>query len=640
MTGPGSCARLTWRRLLWGLVAAVAVVAMPGACALPASAQSQLTLADFDAAGRDADLLALIETGSAASGAFTTLYQASPGVGSLVDGELGVGASNSALTKIEWRGDTVNDLRVQNGSDLDLSAYFGTGGAGADLTLRVQTSGGTGTGALQSSGASVARWDKDAGGKAILDGLSGGDRPIIALTRAGTPPAQVTNVVATAASDTSIELSWDAAARADGYRVQWGTTSGVYTGSADTTDTAHTITGLTANTTYYLRVISTRTQVDDGDPSAEVSATTMLSPPTQVTGVSVGAVSHDSLTFSWNAVAGAIRYATELSVSPEFTSHETISGVGGTSETFSGLREGTIYHVRVRASKTGAPDGPYSAVVSATTTLQPPAQVTGVSATPTSDTEINVTWSLAVRAGGYRLEWGTASGNYSGSATTTALSHPVPDLTADTGYYFRVTATRAGTSDGPPSAEAVSRTNPPPPPSPPAGVTAEAISDREIRVQWQEALNATGYIVQWDLGSGFPNPLEATVVGTGAIIEDLRSETEYFVRVIGTRAGATDSAPSAADAAITHQAPVKTWSDRFPCGPVGAQLALSLFAGLMAGVRVRSDKTPQREVKIVVVMCAASLILPAFGTGNVFWTGGIVLLVMVATGAVYFLARR
>ena len=639
MTSPGPCVRLTWRR--WLLLLLIGGVVVGAALWLSstrnAGAQGQLTLADFDATGLDTDLLALIQTGSVADGNFTELY-ATPSTGSLLEGELGLSSGNSLVNKVRW-GDHVDQILISNGSDLNLQTYFTGQGAGTDLTLRLQTSDSSGTGTISSATANTVRFNMNSSAQALLNGLSSSDRLIIALTRAGQPPAKVANVSAEAASDTSIDVSWDTAARADGYRVEWGTTSGIYTGSATTTETSHTITSLTANTTYYVRVTATRTAIDDGTPSDEASASTLLPPPAQVTGVNVTANGHDRIAVSWTAVSDATGYVVEWDDDSGFAGPSSAASASS-PYAITGLDEGTTYHVRVRATRTGAADGPASASVSATTALQPPAQVTGVSAQAASDTEINVSWNLAVRAGGYRVEWGTASGVYTDSTTTAALNHKVSSLSADTPYFFRVTATRAGADDGPPSAEANARTNPAPPPSPPAGVVAVALSDREIRVEWQPSQNATGYIVQWDTDAAFPAPEMAEVVGNGVIIEDLRSETEYFVRVIGTREGALDSAPSAADSAITEQAPVKTWSDRFPGGAVAAQLALSLFAGLMAGVRVRSDKTPQREVKIVVVMCAASLVLPAFGTGNIFWTGGIVLLVMLATGAVYFLSRR
>ena len=267
-------------------------------------------------------------------------------------------------------------------------------------------------------------------------------------------------------------------------------------------------------------------------------------------------------------------------------------------------------------------------------------QVTGLVATPASDTEITLRWDLAPRAGGYLVEWGVATGVYTGSATTTALSHAVSGLAPETRYYFRVTATGTIAADGLPSGEESATTNPAPQPEQVMGVSATAISDRELQVEWQAARHATGYVVQWDTDVAFPAPEQATVGGTAAIVEDLKSETEYFVRVYGTRNGAADGAASAADSATTDQAPLKTWGERFPGGPVAAQLGLAAFGGVMAGFRFRGHKSPQREAEIVGVMCLASLILPVIGIGNIFWTGGIVLLIGVASVAVIFLSSR
>ena len=535
----------TWLAVLGSMAA---ILVFGHWCAPAADAQGQLTLDDFDSTGVDTDLLALIQTGSTASGTWTILYRASPSVGSLVDGELGMGTANSAVGTLEWRGDTINDLRIINGSDLDLSVFFGTGGAGADLTIRVQTASSSGTGTIGYAAANQARWDMDASAQTLLNGLSSGDRLIVALTRPLQPPAQVTGVSAYAASDTSISVSWSAADRADGYTVEWGTTSGSYSDSAAATDTSYTITGLTPNTLYYLRVTATRSGAADGDPSAEVSVTARL---------------------------------------------------------------------------------------------EPPAQVTGLMAAVVSDVQIRLSWTLAVRAGGYRVQWGEVSGTYTGSAVTAALNHVVSGLQANTVYYFRVTATRPGTADGAPSVEISARTGLAPQPAQVTGVNAAGISDSEIQASWNPAQNATAYLVQWDDEATFAGAQEAEVSGTEAIIESLMADTEYHVRVRGLRANAPDGPWSAAVTATTLESLVRQRVRGFPGGPVAAQLALTAFGGLVSGYAVRKDKSPGRETKILGCMCLASLIMPAFGLGgNLFWTGGIVLLVALAAMAVVFLTRR
>ena len=157
---------------------------------------------------------------------------------------------------------------------------------------------------------------------------------------------------------------------------------------------------------------------------------------------------------------------------------------------------------------------------------------------------------------------------------------------------------------------------------------------------WSSAANATGYVAQWDTVDTFSDPDEARASGTGVIIERLMAETEYYVRVKGTRAGATDGAYSSYSIATTGDAQIKVWAERFPGGAIAAQLVLSAFGGVMAGVRFKSMKSPRREAVITGAMSLGALILPAFGLANEFWVIGVALLVLLASIAAIFLARR
>ena len=207
------------RRAVLLFLYAVALIAVASCVGSGVSAQNQLTLADFDSTGLAADVLALISTGSVADGNFTVLYRVSPSVGNLVDGELGIGAANSLINSIRWRGDTVNDLLLANGSDLDLSTYFGTGGSGADLTLRIQTASGTGTGTFQTGSANQVRFDMNSDAQTLLNSLSSGDRLIVALTRALLPaPDQVTGLDVSTVDHDSASLSWNSATNATATR--------------------------------------------------------------------------------------------------------------------------------------------------------------------------------------------------------------------------------------------------------------------------------------------------------------------------------------------------------------------------------------------------------------------------------------
>ena len=484
--------------------------------------------------------------------------------------------------------------------------------------------------------------------------------PLARTAEAQGTPGQVTGVSASADDHDSITVSWNPApdtcegGRVLQYQPRWDDDSGF--GSPDTLGLAdflsasqdsYQIDGLQENTEYFVQVRAVCRDplfgfADYGAWSAPVSATTLTGSPARVTGVSATADDHDSITVSWTAAARAEGYVVQWDTDSAFPSPGDAAVSSGSTVTYAiaGLQEDTEYHVRVYATRAGFDDGASSAPASATTTLQPPSQVVGVSAVAASDVSIDVSWTAAMRADGYRVEWGTTSGAYTGSAATSSISHTITGLTYSTRYYFQVIATRSGASDGAPSVEATADTETPPLPARVTGLSATAISDREIQATWNAAANATGYAVQWDTDSAFSDPEEATVPVVSAIIEGLRAETEYLVRVKGTRAGAADGAWSAADSATTETARLMVWADRVPGGAVGAQLGLAVFGGVFAGFRFRTMKTPRREALILLCMCGASLLLPLFGVGNLFWTGGIVLLAAASSAAVFFLASR
>ena len=80
--------------------------------------------------------------------------------------------------------------------------------------------------------------------------------------------------------------------------------------------------------------------------------------------------------------------------------------------------------------------------------------------------------------------------------------------------------------------------------------------------------------------------------------------------------------------------------ERTPGGIIAAQLLLALIAGGFIFVAAKRQPSPRREVAGMIAMCAGSLVLPVIGIGNLFWTFGIVLLVIMGSGAVFFMRSR
>lgn len=96
--------------------------------------------------------------------------------------------------------------------------------------------------------------------------------PPSSATYATNPP---TGFTTTSVGSTTIGVKWNAAVNATSYTVSWGTTANASSGTVVTSKTTATITGLKANTHYYLRVQAS--PVKSGAGFATLSKTTAKS---------------------------------------------------------------------------------------------------------------------------------------------------------------------------------------------------------------------------------------------------------------------------------------------------------------------------------------------------------------------------
>jgi chitodextrinase len=182
----------------------------------------------------------------------------------------------------------------------------------------------------------------------------------------------------------------------------------------------------------------------------------------------------------------------------------------------------------------------------------PPAAPTGVSATPISSTQIDVTWQASSGATGYRVDRSVDSGATWTTAGTTAGATTFSNtgLTPSRTYWYRIIATN-GAGDSAPSATATATT----PgdtiaPSRPANVTATGGSQK-IVVSWSQSTDTggsglAGYEV-WRSSTGGTGTFSriATTTGTSYTNSGLKRHSRYWYYVVAYDRAGNRSAPSA-----------------------------------------------------------------------------------------------
>ena len=122
------------------------------------------------------------------------------------------------------------------------------------------------------------------------------------------------------------------------------------------------------------------------------------------------------------------------------------TGANVTSYNDTGLSASTNYYYRVRATNSIG-DSAYSNEANATTSSTVPAAPSGLTASSSSSTQINLAWAdNATNETGFKIERKTGSGGtYSQIATVGAgvVGYSNTGLTPGTSYYYRVRATNA-----------------------------------------------------------------------------------------------------------------------------------------------------------------------------------------------------
>jgi chitodextrinase len=171
-----------------------------------------------------------------------------------------------------------------------------------------------------------------------------------------------------------------------------------------------------------------------------------------------------------------------------------------------------------------------------------PTAPTGLTATPTGSSQINLSWTAAtdnVAVTGYRVERcaGASCNNFAQIGTPTATSYPDTGLTAGSAYRYRVAAVDgAGNVSGySTTASATTATPDTTPPSAPTGVTATPASASQINLAWTASTDnvaVTGYRVERCAGANCSNFAQ---VGTPAATTfgdiGLAPSTAYSYRV-------------------------------------------------------------------------------------------------------------
>ena len=350
---------------------------------------------------------------------------------------------------------------------------------------------------------------------------------------------------------TKFTVSWSAPTTTKtiiGYDVRYKPTGGpTYTDAGHTgTTTSITLTGLTPNTPYMVRVRAV-TETENGTWSVPFVYTTLSQYPLDApTGLTVSNTGSTGFTVSWTAptetsgltITGyAVRY--RLATGSTYTNKTAT----GTSITLTDLTHSTSYAVQVRALA-GTEKGLWSTTSYYTTLSQYPINPpTGLTVSNKGSTGFTVSWTAPTGTSGltitgYKVEYRTASSSdYTDAGHTgTSTSITLTGLTHSTGYVVEIRAL-AGTEKSVWSDPLYTATLSQYPINAPTGLTVSDRSSTGFTVSWTaptetSGLTITGYEVKYRIATS-SDESDAGHTGTSTSVDltGLTQNKAYAVRI-------------------------------------------------------------------------------------------------------------
>ena len=323
----------------------------------------------------------------------------------------------------------------------------------------------------------------------------------------------------TPVTNSTITLSWASPAGGATYDVQWGITSGTYTGSATNVTSPYQLTGLLSNKTYYI-IVKAKNAVGGGAlvTSSESNQKTSTVAPINLTATANSPLYPSGrVALSWSAATGATTYnILRKSGSDPFSVIN--SSATGTTFLDTTVTDGVLYTYAVQGynGSNSANSNEFS--------IKTIGDYSITSATPTSSTAATITWSAADGADNYDIRYGTSSGVYLTTATDVTSPYSLTGLTPNTRYYIIIKARNAsGASVYFNSSEVnfISGTTTP-------STLAATASTGQIALSWTATAGASSYRIYRGESSGVYTQVASNITGTSYTDTSIANGTQYY----------------------------------------------------------------------------------------------------------------
>jgi len=282
--------------------------------------------------------------------------------------------------------------------------------------------------------------------------------------------------------------------------------------------------------------------------ASEIQALADSTAPSAPSTLSASPASSSQINLSWSASTdnvGVTGYLLERCAGTGCSSFVQVAAPTGTAYNDTGLSASTSYSYRVRATDANSNFSAYSSTATATTgaagDTTPPTAPSSLSATATSGTQVNLSWTAStdnVGVTGYLIERcsGASCATFSQIGTSTTATYSDTTVSSGVSYSYRVRATDgAGNLSAYSNTATVTPSSDTQPPTAPSNLTVAGSASTELDLTWTAStdnVGVTGYLLERCQGMACSSFAQvATPSGTSYSDIGLLPGTYYSYRV-------------------------------------------------------------------------------------------------------------
>ncbi len=333
-----------------------------------------------------------------------------------------------------------------------------------------------------------------------------GNRTSAVVTPDTTPPTDPSNLVASAASTSQINLTWTASTDAAlaGYKIE--RCSGATCTSFAQIDTSEVAsfsnTGLTQATTYRYRVLAYDARNQDSGYSniavAQTFSTADTTPPSIPADLNGSAPAHNRVNLSWDPStdtggSGVAGYRI-------YRDGSLLGSISATAYTDNTVSASATYAYRVAAYDAATPanvsaqSSPVNVTTPQAPDVTPPSVPTGLSALAPNSNLVTLSWTPSTDTGGSGLAGYRIYRNNTQIGTNTTNSYSDNQVSGSTAYSYKVAAYDSATPANVSALSAAKSITTPDTlkPSTPTGLAGLAASPTQVNLSWNAATDTGG----------------------------------------------------------------------------------------------------------------------------------------------------